>query len=112
MDTKTESALRESIGHWERLANGTAPETESIHSKDCALCSVFLQHGKRQSDCVGCPIYAKTGRKYCSGTPWVNVYNRQHTGRKHPDFLISAGRMLDFLKSLLPENQPTEGPTK
>lgn len=37
----------------------------------CGLCKLFLNRTRRESQhCQGCPIFLKTGLKYCKGTPY------------------------------------------
>ena len=84
---KTIQALKDSIKHWENLRNGT----ETGHSdNECALCGLFYDYG-----CVDCPIWKKTGEKYCRETPYV-----QYWKNNTPE---NAQKEIDFLKDLLIE---------
>lgn len=100
MNKKTEKALRESIAHWERIAEDPL---EPIGAESCALCNMFNNPFASESDfCVGCPVYAFTGRRFCFGTPYALV-NRCSRGSK--SFKLAALDELNFLKSLLPKKK-------
>jgi len=105
MDAKTETALRASIKHWEENVAAATPEEASTEPGDCALCHKFCRD--YYDHCVGCPIFEKTGMKFCDGTPYEDAYSalRDWTdGRVYDEsaFRAAAQRELDFLRSLLP----------
>lgn len=86
MSPETLTALQGSIAKWERIV----ARTQSNHGReDCALCNLFYD-----SDCVNCPVSAKTGQPFCKGTPY---YTYSFSGKTE-----DAQRELDFLRSLLP----------
>ena len=66
MNIKTAAALEDSIRHWEENLAAKMPLMAPVGPKDCALCNLFFFY----SDCNGCPVMEKTGRKYCEGTPY------------------------------------------
>jgi len=99
------TALEASIAHWDRLANGADEDTGS---ESCALCDTF-RHASVRWPCTGCPVKEKTGRAYCTGSPYVEVKDwlekTSNNRYKHlsPEFHALAAKERDFLKSLLPE---------
>ena len=86
------TALKESIEHWERLKTG---EDTNVGSDSCALCNYTRGDGLTVN-CDKCPIMRKTGHDSCDGTPYNDYYFNRTTE--------NAQRMIDFLKSLLPED--------
>jgi hypothetical protein len=98
MEEKWE-ALEKSIEHWERLTNGTSADKETITSKDCALCKLYIYN----DGCAGCPV-AEAGFVGCKGSPFYDVYEMEQTlgwGYKDdPEFRALCRVELDFLKSL------------
>lgn len=105
MNKKTLRELKNSIDHWERFSTGNSDEGEQIYSEDCPLCYVFLNY-KSLFPCKKCPIYIKTKRKFCRGTPWHNIrniYEKVNYNKNSPKFKHSASKMVNFLKSLLPK---------
>lgn len=98
MNKKTRKALEGSIKKWEGIAAGTVAD---LGADNCPLCKMFLG-----SDCKGCPVYEKTGRDSCEGTPyqkkWVPVaWRRQIRPTATTKEEKSAARaMLCFLKRL------------
>ena len=99
MDHRTLTALKGSIKKWEGIVAGTEGD-EGI--KNCPLCQEFWNDG-----CVGCPVYEHTGQMSCDGTPYDDwTHHRWESGMKAetPEDKLQAQKMLDFLKSLLPDN--------
>lgn len=108
MPAKTLAALKKSIEHWERLASGENDYQESIYSGDCALCGLFYHYGE-PTDCDGCPVKAKTGRRNCKNSPWQRVSDAKFDhGEQSDAFRAAAGKELAFLKSLLPKKPRTK----
>ena len=105
MEEKTLVALKKSIEHWEKnAAPGDHPV--STKAKDCALCGLFFW----EEDCAGCPVYQRTGREGCHGSPYWSVVDAklelcadESKGRLRKKLREAAQKELDFLKSLLPE---------
>jgi hypothetical protein len=111
MDERTLKALKDSIRHWEENVAATDMDGISTDAEDCALCREFntgIRHGK---ECRGCPVYKKTGNRFCSETP----YSRVHTAKEKENFQEAhdaSVNMLSFLKGLLPEDEVEFGPWK
>lgn len=104
MEAKTLQALKESIAHWERMRDGDAYGGEEPTDLHCALCQLF--NNENTSDvyrCEDCPIYEDTGRKFCSGTPYIKAQRLWATD--NPKFPKEAQKMIDYLKSLLPTTE-------
>ncbi len=100
MDRTTLKALRESIAHWRRLYLGKARAGGAPHGSDCALCEAFLY---KNSNCKGCPVYAKTRKGLCAGSPYSKAriaYDKY--GKRSQQFKEKAWDMLEFLQSCLP----------
>lgn len=95
MDEKTLTALKGSIAKWEAIVAKTGDDKGA---KNCPLCQLFNteNHGENEC-CIGCPVHAHTGKRWCNGTPY----------RGHPTPESSRAE-LDFLKSLLPANPPAD----
>jgi hypothetical protein len=100
MDDITSEALECSIRHWEENAAATFPKFASVTEDDCALCRNFIAKG-----CRGCPVFRKTGERFCVGTPYMSAVRHL---RKWRDGDATAGKFfhneaqaeLDFLRSL------------
>lgn len=102
MNENTRKALELSIQKWEAIVAGTGGDRGS---HDCELCTMFLRH----DFCRGCPVFQRTGRESCCGTPWdkwtLLVKDQSfHGGRwaNTPEQKAAAQDELDFLKSLRP----------
>lgn len=103
MNPRTLAALRASIEHWERHAAGTPKPGETIYGHDCALCSLFVGHGKVM--CQGCPVAEKMEVGGCCGTPYYrakDAWLRAANSHESVEFRKCAQEEVDFLKSLLP----------
>ncbi len=121
---KTQQAIRDSIAHWEQLRNLNPDHYPG--AQQCALCKLFYDFAKSEAyHCVGCPIYAKTGERYCKASPFQKAVadydkveewqeelrlNDTDTNRGAMDAAIaefhrSATVEIEFLKSLLVEPQ-------
>lgn len=105
MNKKTLTALKRSIAHWERLANGKRRAYEDIGPEDCALCDLFLH-----KECEGCPVFGKTLVRGCNGTPYSHAHfvimnSKMDDPFDDPLFRRAAKTELRFLKSLLPKNK-------
>ena len=113
MDDLTKQALEESIEHWEK--NTTCDiDDASVGAGNCALCLIFFyDENKRylpeQKLCKGCPVYEKTGEKFCKGTPYLEaraVLSRVHfsdkpaTKKTIAKFREKAKAMFEWLKEL------------
>jgi hypothetical protein len=106
MDVKTLKALEGSIIKWEKIVDGKGIDNGI---DNCPLCKRF-HLGK---DCVGCPVFAKTGIYGCDRTPYDEWH--KHHSIKHRDCIHCeincktckklAQKELAFLKSLLPKKE-------
>lgn len=68
--------LAQSIRHWEdNLAAARKGRIHdiSISGFDCVLCDKYDRHELDEPRCSRCPVYAKTQRPGCQGTPWTEV---------------------------------------
>ena len=64
-------AAQKAVDHWIRLSACMTPEqvhSEGYHCDSCAFCNLY--YNCVGCDCVGCPIYARTGEDGCYGTPY------------------------------------------
>lgn len=73
LDDKARTALIASrTEKWEGIKHGTVVD---LGGDNCALCGEYRL-------CDGCPIYTKTGRMDCDGTPykkWLSHQNKEHS---------------------------------
>ena len=93
MDKRTEEALEKSIKHWQENVNEDFASV-SAECSDCALCDLFWKN-----ECVGCPVFLKTGLEYCDGTPFFEAWKSLDDG-KEKEFREAAAKEVEFLKSL------------
>ena len=78
MDQRTAEALEASIIKYmkliARVERGEEVGFHEISSNNCPLCALFLdQEGYASSDCVGCPVMGRTGKRGCADSPWVKL---------------------------------------
>lgn len=111
MNSETLNALLGSIAKWQAIVDGSGGDR---HSKNCALCRVFLD----AHDCVGCPVndVSKTG---CVGTPY-SLWIKHHATHLVVGPLkivegceecrLLATTELEFLRSLLPPSPSSPRP--
>lgn len=85
--------LRLSIAHWERMRDRKGGDQPS--ASQCALCREYFWC----SECDGCPIFERTKRKGCEGTPYQKAMLAFWENRR--TFPSHAQAMIDFLRSLL-----------
>jgi len=107
MDKETLEALKKSIEKWEKIV---MEKGKDLGFLNCALCKLFVE-----DECVDCPVYIKTGRRSCRGTPYENWAHHQANNHfdefseaytvECPKCKELAQKELEFLKSLLPETQ-------
>jgi hypothetical protein len=107
MDAKTLEALKASIAKWERNAEAADVFEFKISEKDCPLCAMFKIW---PDECDGCPVFEKTGAKFCRETPYISAATARRDwryGDGPADRAHAAARdEVAFLKSLLPEETP------
>ena len=107
MNSKTLKALQASIRHWERMRDGKrrkmrddaagTMELEMPIGQHCGLC-------RATEDCDDCPV-ASYGSA-CENTPFYEAEFAFHqAGPNSDEFKLEANKEVEFLKSLLPENQ-------
>jgi len=106
MNSKTLTALKQSIAHWKRMATGKARTDERPGSSGCALCKLFKNTKKW---CRGCPVYKRTGITNCISTPYFEAASTYHgSGIESGQFKLAARIELKFLQSLLPKRKTTK----
>jgi len=100
MDKEALKALRGSIKHWkDNVENAKAGIFPGLSRNACALCNRFYEE-----DCVLCPIYLKTKKRYCKRTPFWKVSELCDVEDEvNPAILEACQEELKFLKSLLPK---------
>ena len=112
MDIHTLKALEDTIEKWKKIAAGEEPDMGTL---DCPLCKLFYTDEIEASDCecVGCPVYEKTGEEYCCNTPYVMWIKNGGHGKTAdtPELIAAARKKIKFLKSLLPEKLQKEHKT-
>lgn len=103
MNKATAKALEQSINHWKRMRDGKPRKNEWPIDMDCSLCKRFKNSFyELEKECVGCPIFIKTGKKYCYKTPYDKAYKAFHDQGYNfgGTFTKKAQKMIDFLESL------------
>lgn len=103
MDAATLEALKKSIEHWKENVRAESLVRTSTATRDCALCSLFYNKG-----CLGCPVFKETGYTNCYYTPYYQAVEAKYA-ENIQDFKSAAQAELDFLKSLLPQEEKVDG---
>ena len=93
------TAIKESVAKWDGISKGIIEDKGAVN---CPLCALYRQN--IGTYCHGCPIYKKTGKEGCLGTPYGD-YKRylglEQACREHIALAYSAaGRFRDWLKDL------------
>lgn len=110
--TGREAALAESIRKWEWivkfLEEGHLTKEKFVipvsDTNSCALCQVYLE---RDESCYGCPVFEKTGGRFCSRSPHAEYVSA--AGHRDNDAALDAARQeLAFLKNLQAPALPQE----
>lgn len=116
VNKETAAALEASIKHWEDNAVASFSKI-SLSSSSCALCHKFRfaqysdDDDAQENDCIGCPIFEKTGEPYCDNSPYMqaavakSLWNQARYAvmseiATRERFRAAARTMVDFLKSL------------
>ena len=112
----TQDAIHASIKAWEAklsYAKDNRPEDIKLGTSSCPLCGLFNRPEMTYPElCAGCPVVARTGERFCWGTPYYVVEkileDRNHLISTLPDgehkALVQAVEAeIEFLKSLLME---------
>ena len=84
MSPKTLEALRGSIRKWRLIVIG---EGVDRGAENCPLCALF---DTEDADCIGCPVYEKTGEHGCGNTPYTKFADAEDT-----DYYIFTGGYLE-----------------
>ena len=104
MDKRTADALEASITHWQENIAAETPEAINVYNDGCALCALFLPESEEEENCIGCPVFARTGRHGCWGTPWSRARDSLERWKNYPEardaWRRAAHAELDFLISL------------
>lgn len=116
MDDIAVNALKESIAHWERMRDNPVDCGEAPYADDCPLCRVFWQVPTISASCCNCPVFSRTRKSGCVGTPYTRaekVHRGIHYRLDNPEYMQvwtdSANDEINFLKSLLPQEEQTNG---
>lgn len=117
MDKKTSEVLEKSIQKWQDIVDGKGVDGGVL---DCALCQKFrlnrfldqtIYGFRSKENCLGCPVFLKTGLRDCKGTPYTEWYRcggfslSVEEIQNDPKMLDLAAKELEFLKSLLPSDE-------
>ena len=95
--TTPNKALEESIAKWESIASGDNKEIPC--SDNCELCNAYQTDNEK---CFDCPVYKRTGKHLCRGTPYsLAIDKRCEFGAHSKEYLDAAKLEVEFLKSLL-----------
>ena len=117
MDKYTLEALEGSIENWRYNTQSKFDERRSGR-KDCPLCTMFNTMDMSRAECCkDCPVYEKTGKKYCSETPYDDIgplmwaVDDEVISDEEADkeWKTIAENELAFLESLLPEEGRGDG---
>jgi hypothetical protein len=112
MNDETREALRASINHWLKNFHAEAPQDTSVSSTDCALCGLFYGDYSEvaDTDCVGCPVYEKSGMPSCINTPYLDAHEARYRWFQDPgddarreEWRSAAREMVMFLRGLYPK---------
>ena len=96
------TALKLSIAHWRRMAEGNRNKGDKPTGSQCALCIEF----RKYSSCDGCPVQIHAGTHMCNCTPYYSAHIAYiDYGPKSPEFKAAARKELEFLESLLPKGE-------
>ena len=112
MDERTLEALKGSIAAWEQKLANPDPSVISVGITACPLCTIFFdEKDNRSYHCSGCPVRETVGATLCYRTPYTAARQALIRWRDEPDSTLRAHDWykackteIEFLKSLLPEN--------
>lgn len=95
--TTPNKALKESIKKWKHIASGKNKELPGSHN--CPLCVAYQDISN--DTCFNCPVYKRTGKHLCRGTPYsLAIDKRCEFGAHSKEYLDAAKLEVEFLKSL------------
>lgn len=111
METKTTEAVNGGILKWEKIRDGEGKDDGPFN---CPLCAEFRNETGVVGLCKNCPVMVKTGSYGCCNTPhaeWVSHQEEEHSSSPYktvqcPTCKDLAQQEVDFLKSLLPSEEP------
>jgi hypothetical protein len=97
-------ACLESWRHWDQIARMESPDRAFIGMNSCELCALYnghrTWHVHLEDSCLSCPVYEKSGRVGCKGTPYdefaewwsrlvpKNAEEGRRLARAEADFLL------------------------
>lgn len=98
------TAIKASIKKWDLIAQGVHSQNEGT----CALCDLY-----QMPTCRLCPIFEKTGKTQCQGTPYkdtnldssLTLKEDLYTNPDNPPNLDAVEEEIEFLISLLPDKE-------
>jgi hypothetical protein len=124
MAKKARAALLASIEHWHQnldmlilnyLSGQPLSLDISTDASNCPLCACYNKASLDDEFCVACPICQHTEGRWCAGSPYApanywlqQAYQNVSSRSVIKDYEIGYERIsaeLEFLYSLLPENQ-------
>ena len=73
MDEKNKELLARTIYIWTVKKVVKVAWDVKMGSRECPFCQEYVLNAPVGLECVGCPIYSKTGQKKCKGTPYESV---------------------------------------
>ena len=92
-----DKSLKESIKKWKHIASGKNKELPGSHN--CPLCVAYQDISN--DTCFNCPVYKRTGKHLCRGTPYsLAIDKRCEFGAHSKEYLDAAQLEVEFLKSL------------
>jgi hypothetical protein len=106
MNKKTLEATHKAVVKWDKIERDTRAHDKG--RDNCSLCDLFYD------DCSECPVYKKTRRSFCKGTPhiaWTNhcadAHGNYYGGRKPrcKECMRLTRAMKAFIISLLPPKE-------
>lgn len=110
MNRKTLKALKGSMNKWAEIRTGSGVEKGT---DNCSLCKLFhTDHTEvpRYLCCRGCPVFEKSGMRFCNNTPFVSYSKHATIINKAQDWSVAktpqakgaATRMFKYLAALMP----------
>lgn len=113
MSGRALKALKASIRKWERNVAAVGPADVKLGAFSCPLCKLYNpDEWVISRSCHSCPVYAKTKRLYCDGTPYKKAakakydWHYQTTNEKAAKaFRRAAQAEVNFLRGLLPAGE-------
>ncbi|VVB51744.1 Uncharacterised protein [uncultured archaeon] len=89
------------IEHWTLIGLGKDQNHDELNSPLCAIYhnKVPVDANYRKNACVGCPVFAKTGKQFCEGTPYekyidIEIFGTDEEKTKY------VNEEIEFLKGL------------